>query len=229
MSDLDLARRFRDAFLAIARARLDRAGAALAASGGAAAFAAELHALAGEAAVLGLVELAEVARTGERAAADPAAAAHVLARIGRALDALGGLRPRPVATTGPIARGSFAGAAIRRARRVLIVEDSAIVAAKLAEEFARAGFDVEVVGALGPALAAARARAPDVVVTDVRLADGDGGELCRALRADGSTARIWLISAADDAELARRAAAVGATGHISKRAGIAALVARAIG
>ena len=64
----ELRERFRGKFIATARQRLDRGLAALAGDGDAAAVRHELHALAGEASILGLEAMSRTARDGEAAA-----------------------------------------------------------------------------------------------------------------------------------------------------------------
>ena len=96
--------------------------------------------------------------------------------------------------------------------RVLIVDDHEpfrVWAAKLL----RAG-GMEVVGeapTAGRAMAAAAASRPDVVLLDVRLPDGDGFTVCRALSATGLT--VVLCSAAlterDCGDLVEKCGAVG--------------------
>jgi CheY-like chemotaxis protein/HPt (histidine-containing phosphotransfer) domain-containing protein len=253
--------RFRDKFVAIARERLARAMATLAADDGAAPTRAELHALAGEAAMLGEVEIADTARSAEtlaerwrdhgdaKARAEVARAIRTMTRAVEALatapaglpaavkvapaaapppgHAMGVVRSSPAAGP-PLARGSLGVPPVMRTRSVLVVDDSALAAAQLAEGFARFGIAVEVAGDLGAAMAAARSFDPDVIVTDVHLPDGDGGDLCDRLRQAGLRARVWLVSGAEEAELAARAQAAGADGSVSKRVGLEGVIERVL-
>jgi HPt (histidine-containing phosphotransfer) domain-containing protein len=86
--------KFLPRFLDTARARLERASKMIAdGSDAAAAIASDLHTIAGEAAVMGLAEIAEVAREGERAVRrmgglDDAGLLAMLFNLRRRLDAL---------------------------------------------------------------------------------------------------------------------------------------------
>lgn len=61
---------------------------------------------------------------------------------------------------------------------------------------------------------------PDVVVIDLRLPDMSGIDACRQLRHAGVTARVILLTAADDPEIRRSAYDSGAAAFVAKhRAG----------
>ena len=62
------------------------------------------------------------------------------------------------------------------------------------------------------------ALAPDVALLDVRMPSLDGLQLLRQLRAEGSRARVLLISGNDDSEIAHEAIGQGAAGFLSKDA-----------
>lgn len=67
--------------------------------------------------------------------------------------------------------------------RVLVVEDDPDAASVLADYLSQAGFTPDVAHGVDEALAAARARPPDALITDVRLRGArDGLDLARALR-----------------------------------------------
>lgn len=68
---------------------------------------------------------------------------------------------------------------MKGSKRVLLVEDDAMLSRALARDFARAGFDVEVVARVADALAALEGDV-DAVVTDVHLPDGVGDDVVRA-------------------------------------------------
>ncbi len=69
--------------------------------------------------------------------------------------------------------------------RILFVEDEPTIAEPFGRALAREGFDV--IGARSVAEARQRfsRRAPDLVLLDLTLPDGDGRDLCRELRASG--------------------------------------------
>jgi two-component system response regulator QseB len=69
-----------------------------------------------------------------------------------------------------------------RGMRVLVVEDDEGIAAGLRGHLRRHGCAVDVAAGVGPAWAALRAEPFDVVLLDLGLPDGDGGDLLRRLR-----------------------------------------------
>ena len=75
---------------------------------------------------------------------------------------------------------------------VLLVEDNAEMRAYLRKHLAR-HYDVHEAGRGDDGLAAARARIPDVIVSDIMMPGLDGNALCRALKADPETDFIPVI------------------------------------
>jgi two-component system, OmpR family, response regulator RegX3 len=78
--------------------------------------------------------------------------------------------------------------------RVLVVEDEESIAEPLAEHLSREGFEPEVSGTLEAAGAAFLRQAPDLVLLDVMLPDGDGRDFCREIR-KGSDIPIIMLTA----------------------------------
>jgi DNA-binding response OmpR family regulator len=113
------------------------------------------------------------------------------------------------------------------AKRVLLVEDDEMLAESLAEQLAQEG-DYAVVRAGDSATA--RARAADglyeFMILDVGLPDGDGRDLCQALRAAGVTCPIVLLTAADSDADTIAGLAAGANDYITKPFRFAVLMAR---
>lgn len=64
------------------------------------------------------------------------------------------------------------------------------------------------------ALKAARCLQRDVLVTDVRLPDIDGLEVCQRVRMGAVHTRVVIITAADDPEVEQRALELGASGFV---------------
>jgi DNA-binding response OmpR family regulator len=77
--------------------------------------------------------------------------------------------------------------------RILLVEESRAQALRFQLELLRYGLAVEVAGSGSAGLAAARATSPDAIVLDVDMPESDGFGICRALKADPSTASIPVV------------------------------------
>lgn len=80
--------------------------------------------------------------------------------------------------------------------------------------------DVEVVGESASAREAMRripALRPDIALLDVRLPDGSGIEVCRAVRATDPSIRALMITSYDDEEARTAALLAGASGFILKQ------------
>jgi len=101
-------------------------------------------------------------------------------------------------------------------KRVLIVDDHQPFRAVARELLERAGYVVsgEAAGA-SEALAAVAADAPDAVLLDVQLPDGDGFAVAMALAATDGPA-VVLISSREASDYGRRVTACGARGFIPK-------------
>lgn len=87
--------------------------------------------------------------------------------------------------------------------------------------------DLEVVASFGDPAEAARAvtgAPPDVIITELSFADGGGLEVVRSLRAACPTAALLVFSGQDAALYAERAIRAGASGFVSKREELPALV-----
>lgn len=97
--------------------------------------------------------------------------------------------------------------------RVLVVDDDFRVAGLHRDAVAaRAGFvALEPARTVGEARTAIAAHAPDLVLADVYLPDGDGIDLVRSLEIDA-----FVLSAATDAATVRRAFAAGALAYLVK-------------
>src|ERR1700729_3699409 len=84
------------------------------------------------------------------------------------------------------------------AKRVLLVDDDAMLRSSLAEQLAAEDEHVLVeAGSCAEARAAAREGLYEFMILDVGLPDGDGRALCRELRAEGITCPIILLTAKD--------------------------------
>jgi two-component system response regulator DesR len=104
--------------------------------------------------------------------------------------------------------------------RVLIAEDQAMVLGALA---ALVGIerDIEVVAQARDgqaALAAALDQRPDIVLTDIEMPTMSGLELAAALKAQGSPARVIILTTFARPGFLRRALDAGASGYLLKDA-----------
>ena len=95
---------------------------------------------------------------------------------------------------------------------ILVIDDDSLVRWSLSQHLTRHGFEVATAGTAGEALARAReAPAPQLVVLDLRLPDMHGLALLEALRRQGSTCPVIVLSAHLTPELNLKALAAGAT------------------
>jgi two-component system KDP operon response regulator KdpE len=111
------------------------------------------------------------------------------------------------------------------ARRVLVCDDEPQILRALRVVLREAGFDVVPAATAEEALDRAAVQPPDAAIVDLVLPDGDGIEVCRALRA-WSTMPIILLSAVGDEEEKVRALEAGADDYVVKPFAPRELVAR---
>lgn len=95
---------------------------------------------------------------------------------------------QPATAGGPDARVASGGP------RVLVVEDEQSIVAPFVHALARNGFDAVVAGTAADALKMARELAPEVVLLDLTLPDGDGRDVCRELRRESNVPIIMLTA-----------------------------------
>jgi len=103
-----------------------------------------------------------------------------------------------------------------RRPRVLLADDHTIVAEGLASLLSE---DCDLVGSVrdGAALLeAAREVQPDVIVTDISMPRLNGLDALRALRRQGVTAKVIMLTMHADSQLALEALASGAAGYLLK-------------
>lgn len=113
-------------------------------------------------------------------------------------------------------------------RRIAIVEDDPAIRANYAEALRKHGFEVSAYGARAEALAAMRARLPDLAVIDIGLgSDADAGfELCRELRALSSSLPIIFLTARDSDFDVVSGLRLGADDYLTKEVSLPHLLAR---
>ncbi|TFC12255.1 response regulator transcription factor [Cryobacterium algoritolerans] len=102
--------------------------------------------------------------------------------------------------------------------RVFLVDDHEVVRRGIAD-LINMEADLEVVGEASTArqaLARVAATVPDVAVLDVRLPDGSGIDVCRAIRSQNPTVQCLIFTAFDDDEATYAAVLAGASGYVLK-------------
>jgi two-component system, NarL family, response regulator DevR len=103
--------------------------------------------------------------------------------------------------------------------RVLVVDDHELVRRGLAELLGQEA-DLLVCGeaaTAADALSVCSALAPDVVVLDVRLPDGDGVSVCRELRTSAPGTACLMLTSYDDDDAMMAAIDAGAAGFLLKQ------------
>jgi len=113
-------------------------------------------------------------------------------------------------------------------RRIAIVEDDPVIRANYADALAKHGYAVSAYGDRREALAALRARLPDLVLLDIGLGDEvDGGfTLCRELRAQSAALPIIFLTARDSDFDTVSGLRMGADDYVTKSMSLPHLLAR---
>jgi CheY-like chemotaxis protein len=225
--DPELRVRFLVRFSDLAKARLGRSMELLAesASTHAREIQGELQELVGEAALLELYEVLDLARRAadeaRRIPDDPravVACTRAVRSLSRAVEGIARGSEAPASAAAP------RGPAVRG--RVLVVDDSKLSADLLSAMLGDAGFAVESVrdeAGLEHALAAGR---PDVVLCDVHMPRLDCAVVVRRVRETAPGARVLLISGLAEAVIERHCWRVSADGYIAREHGPAMILER---
>jgi two-component system response regulator RegX3 len=110
-------------------------------------------------------------------------------------------------------------------RRILLVEDEESISEPLAAALEREGFAPVVAGTMSDGLSAFRSKAPDLVLLDVMLPDGDGREALRQIRSQSRTPVIMLTARGEEMDRVV-GLELGADDYVAKPFSAAELVAR---
>ncbi len=102
-----------------------------------------------------------------------------------------------------------------RAARILLVDDEVPIQKAIAPLLRSRGYEVDVVGTGGEALAMVASRAPDIIVLDLGLPDLEGTEVCRRIRAT-SAIPIVVLSARGSDDDKVEALDLGADDYVTK-------------
>jgi len=113
-------------------------------------------------------------------------------------------------------------------RRIAIVEDDPAIRANYSEALRKHGYEVSAYPGRAEALAAMRARLPDLAVIDIGLgSEPDGGfALCRELRAQSATLPIIFLTARDSDFDIVSGLRLGADDYLTKDVSLPHLIAR---
>lgn len=103
--------------------------------------------------------------------------------------------------------------------KILVVDDSQILLESTALALEDAGHEVRTLDNPLSVAAVVRRESPDLMLIDLNMPTLTGDMVTRIVSqyGVGKTMKVILYSDVDEAELARRTAACGATGYISKR------------
>lgn len=85
--------------------------------------------------------------------------------------------------------------------RILVVDDEVVLREILRYEFEKAGFEVFEAGSGNEGWDMFRSKPTDVVVTDIRMPNGDGLELLDRIKEKDKTARVVLVTGYSDISL----------------------------
>ena len=78
--------------------------------------------------------------------------------------------------------------------RILIIEDEPLLADNIREKLEAVGHEVHVVHSCSDALECNARLSPEVIMLDLRLADGDGLELLPKLKAETAYTNVTVVS-----------------------------------
>jgi DNA-binding response OmpR family regulator len=112
-------------------------------------------------------------------------------------------------------------------KTILIVDDDEDLRGALAEQIdTEEDFRTVQAPTAGAGVAAAKAERPDLILMDVDLPDGDGRDACAALRRDGVTAPIIMLTAAATDDDTVQGLDAGADDYVTKPFRYSVLLAR---
>ncbi|MBC7897140.1 MAG: response regulator transcription factor [Cytophagaceae bacterium] len=110
--------------------------------------------------------------------------------------------------------------------RVLVVEDNTTIADGIALNLQLEGCDVRVASTVQQARALVASFAPELLLLDIMLPDGDGLSLLETLRSDGFNGPVLVLSARGAEAEKLRGFRAGADDYVTKPFGLRELLAR---
>lgn len=110
--------------------------------------------------------------------------------------------------------------------RVLVIDDSKLVLKMTAAALSQAGFDVLTASSLTEFDQLLTTNQPDIILTDVKMPEISGDDICRVLKHKLHTKSIPVVffSTLEETELAQLAQRAGADGYVCKGSGIEEIV-----
>jgi DNA-binding response OmpR family regulator len=114
------------------------------------------------------------------------------------------------------------------ARKILVVDDEAVLVDTIAYNLEQAGYQVMTAANGTSALQMARRETPDLIILDIMLPELDGLEVCRQLRREGNTATIPIMMLTAKSEEIDKVVGleIGADDYVTKPFGRRELLAR---
>ena len=120
----------------------------------------------------------------------------------------------------PEGLGARLQAALERKRKVLIVDDSEIVARLLADDLEAKGFEIQYApdAEKATSIILKRATRPDLILLDINMPKVDGAQFCRFVKKNSmfKAIKVLFCSSEDRAKVERLVAECGADGYILK-------------
>ena len=110
--------------------------------------------------------------------------------------------------------------------RVLLVEDDALISSSLSRAVRARGYDVRTAGTVADALAAIADAAPDLVLLDLGLPDGDGEERAHVLAREHPRVPVIVLTARGEEADVVLGLEMGAVDYVVKPFRLAELLAR---
>ena len=110
------------------------------------------------------------------------------------------------------------GAHLPEDRSLLVVDDDAPFRTRLARAMEKRGFEPLLAESVEEAKRVIREQAPAFAVIDLRLADGDGLDIVRAVHAERPEARVVMLTGYGNIATAVAAVKAGAVDYLSKPA-----------
>ena len=111
-------------------------------------------------------------------------------------------------------------------RNILVVEDDRNICDLIHMYLVKEGFDVRIAGDGGKAIEEFQKQVPDLILLDVMLPKKNGFDVCRALRDQGSSVPVIILTAREEEADKVLGLELGADDYITKPFSMRELIAR---